>query len=463
VSLVFLALGFLLVTIGLSALALAAAFWTRGVRMLVAFGAFSVIYGISMLVRSTLVPSLLGVSGQAALFVLWQTNYWSSIPALIYTEEARGRGWHGSLRLMWMAWIPLALGLTAVDVWLQRPGAWSPAYFPFVLVMQGTILAHLVWGRSTFREARTIQRIGGIGFLVAIIYDNLAGIAWPNAALRLEPFGAVAFIGSLAITTGRQFFARERELAVVESEMNTARGIQESILPRADLRLPGLQITARYLPMRGIAGDLYDFHVPDDHRVGVLVADVTGHGVPAALIASMAKVAFSAELAAADQPGVVLSAMNRTLCGHLSGQFITAAYLFFDTERGDVRYSVAGHPPPILWRRRSGAAIDLAEIGGMLLGFQPTATYHDGQLSVEAGDRVLVYTDGLIEAEDRDGRPFGDVRLREMFALGRDLSSDGFADLLLDAVRAWSAHRGSDRAFDDDLTFVVVDIGAIDA
>src|SRR4029077_5353774 len=84
VSLVFLALGFLLISIGLGALTLAAAFWTRGVRMLVAFGAFSVIYGISLLVRSTLTPSLLGVSDETVNFVLWQTNYWSSIPALIY-------------------------------------------------------------------------------------------------------------------------------------------------------------------------------------------------------------------------------------------------------------------------------------------------------------------------------------------------------------------------------------------
>ena len=100
----------------------------------------------------------------------------------------------------------------------------------------------------------------------------------------------------------------------------------------------------------------------------------------------------------------------------------------------------------------------MSENGGVLLGFQPTATYYDGRLAVEPGDRVLVYTDGLIEAEDRDGRPFGDERLREMFPLGRDLTSDGFADLLLEAVRSWSAQHGSDRSFDDDLTFVVVDI-----
>jgi serine phosphatase RsbU (regulator of sigma subunit) len=87
--------------------------------------------------------------------------------------------------------------------------------------------------------------------------------------------------------------------------MNTARGIQESLLPAARVSLPRLQIAACYLPMRGIAGDLYGFHIVDDHRVGVLVADVTGHGVPAALIASTVKVAFTAERASAAAPAAL--------------------------------------------------------------------------------------------------------------------------------------------------------------
>ncbi len=456
-TLTFLAFGFLLIALGASALTLGLAFRARGsVRMLLAFGGFALLYGVGVAIRSSAMEQF-GLSPGAARFILWQANYWSSVPALIYTEEARGQGWYRSVRVLWIVWIPLAIVLTIADVVTKRPGAWSVFYLPFVIVMQATILAHLVWGRSTFAESRRLQRIGGIAFVFAILHDNLA-VLWPVWWLRLEPIGAVAFIGSLAVATGRQFFARERELAVVESEMKTARGIQQSILPRTDLTLAGLRMAARYMPMRGIAGDLYDFHVVNDHQIGVLVADVTGHGVPAALIASMVKVAFSAERERAASPADLLTGMNRTLCGHLAGQFVTAVYVFFDSERRCLRYSVAGHPPPIVRRAATGEPLKLSEEAGYLLGFDPQALYKDAGLDLHTGDRVLLYTDGLIEAEDRNGHAFGDVRLREVLARGAGESADAFAAILLKDVRAWSGQRGAVKTFEDDLTFVVVDV-----
>jgi sigma-B regulation protein RsbU (phosphoserine phosphatase) len=188
--------------------------------------------------------------------------------------------------------------------------------------------------------------------------------------------------------------------------------------------------------MRGIAGDLYDFHVVDNHRVGVLVADVTGHGVPAALIASMVKVAFTGQQASAAEPGELLAGMNKALCGTLAGQFVTAAYVFFDTERGELRYSVAGHPPPILWRSDTRQQIELGDSSGIFMGLDASVSYQERQLSLSTGDRVLLYTDGLTEARNAGGAFYGDGRFREHFASSVRLSAEEFAAALLNDLQA---------------------------
>jgi sigma-B regulation protein RsbU (phosphoserine phosphatase) len=454
----YLALGFVLITVGLGALFFAAAFWISGGRTLLAFGAFVVLYGISLLARSTLLAPPLGLSPGATESITWLVNYWTPIPALLYTEQIRGPGWLSSVRRLWQAWIPLALALTVADVVLHRPGALRLAYLPCIIFMLLVILPQIVRGSRTNIAGRRIQQVGAAVFLLTIILGNLTGLRWPDTGMKFETLGVTAFIGSLAFVTGRQFFARERERAVVEHEMKTARSIQESILPPGGVSLAGLQIAARYVPMRGIAGDFYDFHVVDDHRVGVLVADVTGHGVPAALIASMVKVAFTAQRACVAEPGALLVGMNQALCGNLTGQFVTAAYVFFDTEQAEVRYSVAGHPPPILWRSVTQHQTELADSGGVFMGFDANASYQDRRLPLKPGDRVLMFTDGLTETQNDAGLYYGESRLQETIARGDRLPTEGFAEALLDDLRSWSRHHVDSRPFKDDLTIVVVDI-----
>jgi sigma-B regulation protein RsbU (phosphoserine phosphatase) len=459
VTLTYLALGFVLLTIGLGALLLAAAFWTRhDGRTLLAFGALVVLYGTALLAKSTLLTPLLAVSSGAPEFIGWLVNYWVPIPALIYTEQLRGPGWRRSIRHLWQAWIPLAVALTAADVVLHRPGAFRLAYLPCVILMLVVLLPQVVRGSQMNVEGLRIRQLGAAAFLLSVIVDSLGGLWWPNIGMQFEALGVTAFIGSLGFVTGQQFFARERERAVVEHEMKTARGIQQSILPPSGLSLAGLQIAARYVPMRGIAGDLYDFHVVDDHRVGVFIADVTGHGVPAALIASMVKVAFTAQRALAAEPGALLAGMNKALCGNVSQQFVTAAYVFFDTARGEFRYSVAGHPPPILWRSATRQQVELADSSGILMGFDAGASYQDRRRPLDPGDRVLLYTDGLIEAQNEDGAFFGEGELGEIFSRRDGLPAEGFARSLVDELQSWSGHDVDRRPFEDDLTIVVVDI-----
>ena len=170
--------------------------------------------------------------------------------------------------------------------------------------------------------------------------------------------------------------------------------------------MAGVTVAARYRPMTAVAGDFYDFVEMGDDRLGVLVADVTGHNIQAALIASMVKVALASQLPHADRPSAVLGGINRVLCGRLAGRYVTAAYLFID-DRAGVVYATAGHPP-MLHVRRDAAGVRRLEENGVLLGFVEDAVYREAKrIDGRGRDRFLLYTDGLIEAANRQDDMFG--------------------------------------------------------
>ena len=133
-------------------------------------------------------------------------------------------------------------------------------------------------------------------------------------------------------------------LREIQRELETARQIQFSILPEKTPKMAGVDIAARYIPMSSVAGDFYDFIAVDEQHLGILVADVSGHGMPAALIASMLKIAFAAQTMHADNPAQVLQGLNQALCGKFQHQYVTASYAFVDMEKRTLTYAGAGHP-----------------------------------------------------------------------------------------------------------------------
>src|SRR5690349_12416135 len=179
-----------------------------------------------------------------------------------------------------------------------------------------------------------------------------------------------------------------QQLLAIQKELETARLIQHSILPETVPRIDGLDIADRYVPMTAVAGDFYDFIVVDDHRVGILVADVSGHGMPAALISSMLKIALAAQALHADNPAQVLQGLNQALCGKFQHHYVTAAYLFVDMEKRTLTYAGAGHPPLLMWGAASTSVRDVTE-NGLFLGKFDFATYSSVELPLAPGDRGL--------------------------------------------------------------------------
>jgi serine phosphatase RsbU (regulator of sigma subunit) len=235
-----------------------------------------------------------------------------------------------------------------------------------------------------------------------------------------------------------------------------AQSIQTSILPRTIPVLTGLDVAVRYLPARSVAGDVYGFMPIDEHRVGILVADVTGHGVPAALIASMTSVLFSAQAEHAADPARLLAAMNRSLSGRFDAQFVTAAYVYIDTEHHCLRYSLAGHPQPLLRRATAGKLTCLSK-AGLILGVFPDTTYQTEELAFHAGDRLVIFTDGLSDTTNGAGEWFGDRELPEFVRAEAPDGANRFATRLAEHLTQWSGRVDEEHPFEDDVTFVVID------
>src|ERR1051326_1638381 len=155
--------------------------------------------------------------------------------------------------------------------------------------------------------------------------------------------------------------------------------------------------------------------------------------MPAALIASMLKVAFTAQSDRACDPAAVLTGLNEALCGKFQGRYVTAAYALIDTERKTLRYAGAGHPPLLLRDQESGNTRTLLE-NGLFLGYFTNATYNSIEVPFREGDWAVLYTDGVSETRNASDEQFGEVRLRAFLLEHSDLAVDAFADRLLDQL-----------------------------
>jgi serine phosphatase RsbU (regulator of sigma subunit) len=258
----------------------------------------------------------------------------------------------------------------------------------------------------------------------------------------------VACLGYVVL---KQVFDSERRIAAVSRELETARQIQQSILPKRVPSLPGLAVAAHYDSMTEVAGDLYDFVTTPSGQLGILVADVSGHGVPAAIVASMVKIALAVQEGEVADPGAVLTRMNRALYGRFEKAYVTAVFALIDPAAGTLTYASAGHPSPLL--RRADGRVESFDERGIVLGFMPDAAYGTAVVrGLAAGDRLVFYTDGITEAARADGEFFGDREFQRLLATGEPHAADQFMTTLVEAARRWV---GAD--FADDVTVVVVD------
>jgi serine phosphatase RsbU (regulator of sigma subunit) len=203
--------------------------------------------------------------------------------------------------------------------------------------------------------------------------------------------------------------------------------------------------------MNAVAGDFYDVLPLPGGRILVLVADVSGHGVPAALVASMVKIAVAVEIERDDRPGDILTGINRALTGKFEHAYVTACCVVLDQNRGALAYAAAGHPPAVL--QHADGHLEPLDRGGIVLSLMPDATYETCTVPFEPGDRLVLYTDGLTEAV-RPGTDefFGDNELARVLG-----SAPPTADVLQTILRAHRRWIGDGAPLSDDVSVVVVE------
>ena len=206
--------------------------------------------------------------------------------------------------------------------------------------------------------------------------------------------------------------AQERER--IEQELRVARQIQRSLLPEATPELYGWRLTAYYKAAREVGGDFYDFLELENGRLGLVVGDATGKGIPAALVMATTRGMLRAVAQSLDSPGEVLARVNDALCPDIPSEvFVTCFYAILDPKSGTLRYANAGHDLPYLWH---GGDTEELRARGMPLGLMPEMSYDESEAVLREGDCVLFYSDGLVEAHDPHYEMFGFPRLGALIA-----------------------------------------------
>ena len=206
---------------------------------------------------------------------------------------------------------------------------------------------------------------------------------------------------------------RERER--IGQELRLARSIQQASLPKEVPRLEGWQIVPYYQPAREVGGDFYDFHLLSEGRLGLVVGDATGKGVPAALVMSSTRSMLRAVARASNSPGEVLEQINDLLVTDIPpNMFVTCFYAILDPKSGHLVYANAGHDLPYV-RRREGDCEEL-RARGMPLGLMPEMNYEENEITLQASEAALFYSDGLVEAHNPKGEMFGFPRLQVLVA-----------------------------------------------
>jgi phosphoserine phosphatase RsbU/P len=451
-------IGITLLALGVVASVAAMLRLRRGSTPLLTFGLWCALYGARLLALQMPVRAAIGGTPQQWAQFVALVTYTINVPITIFVVSLIGSAWRHVGRWLLAGVTTSAVVAIAMDLISGTAGAANRINTWVVLASISIGLVAIVhsYGARGVRTPLTepIVMFGGFILVLFVVNQNLGQIV--GSPVNIEGIGVLVFILCLGFALGRSVFRAEAEFVSVQHELETARQIQSSLLPRRVPAPPGLDVAVRYVPMAAVAGDIYDFVEIRPSALGILVADVMGHGIPAAMVASMVKLAFTAQTEHARDPARVLTSMNQVLCRHLEGSYVTAVYAVVDTETRCMTFANAGHPPPLIHRR--GEAISQAEPEhGLMLGFEPDAPYTNGCVAhIGVGDRILFYSDGVLEARNRAGEFFDGERVARWLSTIESTTTDRFAEAALRELSRWS-DRGQ---FDDDVTFVVVEATA---
>ena len=430
-----------------------------GVRVLVWLGIWAAIFGINELLHTPAVNNLLPSLWRApAGFISVSISYLVLVAANFAFLEFTT----GVLRVLVKSIIAAALAIAILGIGAFLISGSEEAFLLYNNILAGVgsaalcvvLLVPPLSRKYIILPRHRVLTVGTLVFAVQALHGNFATVFHYYSPGILSPLGFAVFLMSLGYTAMNMIVTNERRLLSIDNELAIARQLQLSILPPSVPQVSRLRVAASYSPMSSVGGDFYQFVQVDDHRIGFLVADVSGHGVPAALIASMIKTAIHSLDGCIHEPAEVLRRLGAILSADLRGQFVSAAYLWIDTETRNAAYSAAGHPPLLLWRADDKNLMRI-ESNGLLFGVLPDARFPQRNFQLAAGDRILLYTDGVTEPENGAGEAFGDQRLEHVIRQNSLRPAAELSDRLVNEIRAWLPASENQH---DDITLIVIDV-----
>jgi serine phosphatase RsbU (regulator of sigma subunit) len=354
------------------------------------------------------------------------------------------------------AWLGLGACVTAIVFAADVATGSDYAFSLFYLIPIALVTWRVGFGAGALASVACAGAWLIASLLTGVDASHPQVLVW-NTAMQAGFFLVVTW----TLTEVRKGLTRERALRdrlahsyqSLDRELTVVGDLQRAMLPAAPPDLLGYRFATYYAASERAGGDYFDFFPLAGGRLGILIADVSGHGAPAAVVMAMLRVLFHAAPETLDQPSRVLADINCRLAANIPpGQFVTACYAVLDPRKGLLDYAIAGHEPPLLVHARNGTCIAFEHPSGPPMGPFPDAEFGGSSVVLAPGDSVLFATDGLSEAMDPGGNLLGTGRVREILVAARAEAIETLRDRLVEEVDRHGA--GRERA--DDLTLLVL-------
>lgn len=270
-----------------------------------------------------------------------------------------------------------------------------------------------------------------------------------------DEFGFLAQKFNEMVVNLRRAYEDTVSLTALRNELSIAKQIQESILSKAIPYVSGISIGITYEPMAQVGGDFYDFALISEKKLAIIIADVSGHGVPAAIIASMLKIAFSVECRKMKDPATTLENINTILLDKCGTQFITVSLVLFDLEKKIATLAKAGHPPIIQVNKETKEIFE-HKSPGRLMGVYETLKTKNLKIQLKSNDRFVLYTDGILEIINQNEVEFGEENFKQFLLENVHLGVEEVRYKFLAKLHEWQGNYTFDLP--DDITLIIVDI-----
>ncbi|MBM9547952.1 SpoIIE family protein phosphatase [Leptospira sp. 201903074] len=328
-----------------------------------------------------------------------------------------------------------------------------------------SLLGVLIWG--IWKRLRSFYYFA-IAFVLLLLTCTVYGLlkfgilpSNPFLEEMLFPIASLADITlfAFALADRIQLLRQEKDMALAQvtslrRERKISRDILMQSLPKTIPDVKNLQIQIYILPMKDVGGDFYEFFSPNPYEIGIVLCDVSGHGIPASLISAMGKVAFTTQKDNISSPKQVLEGMNRVLYGNCNPQYVTASYVYLNTSTKVWRFGRAGHPSAYL-QRASGEIIKVHP-KGKIIGVFPEIQIEETTYRVEPKDRILILSDGVLECFNPEGKMYGESNLLEFLRTNRELPNHLFKGKLIQDLESFS--KAEIKEWEDDLTFIFLEL-----